>query len=704
MKKQIFIIMVMASLLLLPLSSAFAADVFLTKTELIQWDPDKAYDGYNLFVNNGTFWLTDMQGRIVNQWDPADPDEAGAGFYAYLMENGNLRMHETPVYTPGGVLSAGGAAGRVSEYTWEGDRIWYVDVFDGEDINGDGVLNEEDYVTQSSFFGSSTGYYNGKYRFHHDAQRMYNKDIGQWTYMVLIWVAKDQTDADNMGIAPGLTRASRAKTDNPDTADLDESLQATWSPCGLVEILPDYASGVGGDIIWFWTFADHMVTTDPGDTIAFDNANRAADSWTDWGGRLSRPPLEVTRTYASGAGDLDSIEGHPELLDVNGMHYSKPDGPRTDYQHCNSFDYDENTGYVAINAKACNEFFVIDHDGTFDPNATANDWNSVGALARGDGGDFKYRYGNPGNYYSGKPGGFYNEGDMEMYGTHDIQWIMNYHWRPPMNLATDTWEDPAIYGEQYALDGGGDFLMFDNGCYNPMNAGSKIVQVNPYLQGGDLGEQTATYADGNTQYVWMATSVEEPTGIDAYGAVTTAASRPSINNPSGLRRRNQVTWEYSGGINDFYSSYISSTMRMPNGNTIICAGSHSHFFEVTPDKEVVWEYVMPPFVDPDDERNFFGVGENGPLPGAFASTKSSANMCFRFHRFGPDHPALKGRDLTPGSTLTGLLPATLDSGAGETYPPTPPAPTGWGTSGLSAGEGGGGAAGGSSSGGGTDSY
>jgi hypothetical protein len=115
-----------------------------------------------------------------------------------------------------------------------------------------------------------------------------------------------------------------------------------------------------------------------------------------------------------------------------------------------------------------------------------------------------------------------------------------------------------------------------------------------------------------------------------------------------------------GDINNFYSSYISGMTRMPNGNTIIDAGSHSHFFEVTEGKEVVWEYVMPPY---DREAE------------AFASTKDSANMCFRFHRFPADHPALKGRDLTPGNTLTGLLPATLDSGAGESVPVPPPAGT-----------------------------
>ena len=43
----------------------------------------------------------------------------------------------------------------------------------------------------------------------------------------------------------------------------------------------------------------------------------------------------------------------------------------------------------------------------------------------------------------------------------------------------------------------------------------------------------------------------------------------------------------------FYSPYISGAQRLPNGNTLICEGSDGHFFEVTPDHEVVWEYISP---------------------------------------------------------------------------------------------------------------
>ena len=45
--------------------------------------------------------------------------------------------------------------------------------------------------------------------------------------------------------------------------------------------------------------------------------------------------------------------------------------------------------------------------------------------------------------------------------------------------------------------------------------------------------------------------------------------------------------------NRFYSPFISSAQRLPNGNTMITEGSHGRLFEVTKDHELVWEYVCP---------------------------------------------------------------------------------------------------------------
>ncbi len=43
----------------------------------------------------------------------------------------------------------------------------------------------------------------------------------------------------------------------------------------------------------------------------------------------------------------------------------------------------------------------------------------------------------------------------------------------------------------------------------------------------------------------------------------------------------------------FYSPYISSAQRLPNGNTLITEGADGRIFEVTHEHELVWEYISP---------------------------------------------------------------------------------------------------------------
>ncbi len=56
----------------------------------------------------------------------------------------------------------------------------------------------------------------------------------------------------------------------------------------------------------------------------------------------------------------------------------------------------------------------------------------------------------------------------------------------------------------------------------------------------------------------------------------------------------EIEWEYRDESTDgFFSPYISGGQRLPNGNTLICEGGKSHLFEVTPEGDVVWDFVDP---------------------------------------------------------------------------------------------------------------
>ena len=95
---------------------------------------------------------------------------------------------------------------------------------------------------------------------------------------------------------------------------------------------------------------------------------------------------------------------------------------------------------------------------------------------------------------------------------------------------------------------------------------------------------------------------------------------------------NEIAWEYRGNPElSFFSQAVSSSERQPNGNTLICEGSPGRIFEVTPNKEIVWEYINP----------FFVTGANRSNP------TDLSGAVFRAHRYGPDHPALEGKNLDP---------------------------------------------------------
>ncbi len=92
-------------------------------------------------------------------------------------------------------------------------------------------------------------------------------------------------------------------------------------------------------------------------------------------------------------------------------------------------------------------------------------------------------------------------------------------------------------------------------------------------------------------------------------------------------KTDEVVWEYKADPpSDFHSPHSGGCERQPNGNTLIIESEKGRAFEVTPDGEIVWEWVNPRYV---------------PYHGQFG------NWIWRFHRYPPDYPGLKGKDLDP---------------------------------------------------------
>jgi hypothetical protein len=57
-----------------------------------------------------------------------------------------------------------------------------------------------------------------------------------------------------------------------------------------------------------------------------------------------------------------------------------------------------------------------------------------------------------------------------------------------------------------------------------------------------------------------------------------------------ITRAGQIVWEYSQGL--MFAAFAS---RLPNGDTLITDSGHARILEVTPDKQVVFQYFFPWF-------------------------------------------------------------------------------------------------------------
>jgi len=129
-----------------------------------------------------------------------------------------------------------------------------------------------------------------------------------------------------------------------------------------------------------------------------------------------------------------------------------------------------------------------------------------------------------------------NQEDQQLFGPHDAQWI-----------------EPGCPGE-------GNILIFNNGLVRPDGSYSSVEEIIP--------------------------------PVDEYGNYNIA--------PGGAYGPDEPIWIYTAdNPTDFFSINLAGAQRLINGNTLICNGPHGLFFEVTNNKQIVWEYLntIPNMID-----------------------------------------------------------------------------------------------------------
>ena len=158
-----------------------------------------------------------------------------------------------------------------------------------------------------------------------------------------------------------------------------------------------------------------------------------------------------------------------------------------------------------------------------------------------------------------------------------------YRWGNPLTYRMGSGSDRKLFNQHDAewikpgLPGQGDILIFNNGLERPGGDYSSVEEIIPPMASDGTYNRSVGSAFG-------------PTGS---------------------------AWNYTAeNASDFYAINLGSAQRLPNGDTLICNGPQGQFFEVTNEKEVVWEY-------------------NNQVPDPIDS------HVFRIYRYGPLYPGLR---------------------------------------------------------------
>ena len=135
-----------------------------------------------------------------------------------------------------------------------------------------------------------------------------------------------------------------------------------------------------------------------------------------------------------------------------------------------------------------------------------------------------------------------------------------YRWGNPQAYRAGTKADRKLFRQHNAhwiksgLPGAGHLLLFNNGGERADGSYSSV-------------DELVLPADSHGDYARKPGSAFEPA---------------------------QPVWSYTAPKKpDFFSSFISGTQRLSNGNTLVCSGANGTIFEVTPEKTIVWKYVNP---------------------------------------------------------------------------------------------------------------
>ena len=474
-----------------------------------------ATPGYILFEPTAsTFtYLMDKEGKIVHSWK-----SEFNSMLSYLLPNGNLMRLERSTNTP--TFAAGGMAGIIREYDWDGNLLWDFE-----------LANENELL-------------------HHDIEILPNGNI-----LAISYEAITQEEAIAAGRDPKNVTVSGLWADK------------------IIEIKPNKPSG--GEIVWEWNTWDHLIQD-------FDASKENY-------GKVNENPGKIDINIA---GSKD----HPEIMSAEQIEGMKKQGglpanvnvdnQHAELTHANAISYNLNLDQIVVSFKYFNEIYIIDHSTTTDEanGTTGGKW--------GQGGNLLYRWGDSKNYRRGAA-------DSRILNMqHDVKFI------------------PEGY------PGAGELMVFNNDIENPENKLSSIGEAFSKLKSPEVAIPVGDFGNYSAVHQFKPPVSNKGTYIiPKEGPIGPAESSWTYIAPD----------KYS-----FYSPFVSGAQRLKNGNTLITTGVSGRMFEVTPNKEIVWEYWNP-------YNDHYTLPDGSPAQplGPFLYA------LFRSTHYDLDYSAFSGKDLKP---------------------------------------------------------
>lgn len=237
---------------------------------------------------------------------------------------------------------------------------------------------------------------------------------------------------------------------------------------GIVEVNP-----ITAEIVWEWSMRHHLI-----------------------------------QDFDAGKPNYGVVADHPELLDINAIHFNRDGGVEDDWTHVNALDYNSNLDQIIFSSNYLSEVYVIDH-------------STTPYEAQRSGGDFLYRWGNAENYDRG------TAEDRMLFNQHDVQWI------------------------KAGLPGAGNIMIFNNGD-GKLRPHTSVVEFSTPVNDDGSYALDAGGAYGPKDLAWEYAPTDEDIFFSWFisGTQRLANGNTLVNHGASARVREvtpggEIVWEYA---------------------------------------------------------------------------------------------------------------------------------------------------------------